>query len=207
MQLVNKVEIIISTLELNKVRGILDSVSVSGYTVIEHASGKGERGVIYDDLGREFSNSYIMTLCSDEKQRNYLIGDILPILKRIGGICLVTEVNWVSSDKLSSDINLATSVMQEVKKVEIIISSLHIEDALKILDAVSVSGYTIIKDTGGKGDRGLSSSDIDYLFSGSYLMTVCTNERQLSNLEEKITPLLKKVGGVCLVTDAKWVNH
>jgi len=32
-------------------------------------------------------------------------------------------------------------------------------------------------------------------------------EKQLNNLEKNITPLLKKVGGVCLVTDAKWVNH
>jgi hypothetical protein len=29
----------------------------------------------------------------------------------------------------------------------------------------------------------------------------------LDNLVQKITPALKKLGGMCLVTDAKWVNH
>ncbi|KAF3884009.1 transcriptional regulator [Tolypothrix bouteillei VB521301] len=97
--------------------------------------------------------------------------------------------------------------MQEVKKVEIIMDNSYIEETLKILETVSVSGYTIIKDTSGKGDRGLSCPDIDCLFSSSYIMTVCTNEKQLDSLVQKITPILKKIGGMCLVTDAKWVNH
>ncbi|GAB1545185.1 hypothetical protein NUACC21_78610 [Scytonema sp. NUACC21] len=207
MQLVNKFEIIISTLELYKVLDILDSVRISENTVIEDVSGKGERGVIYNDLGREYSNSYITTVCACEKQMHYLLGDILPILKKIGGVCLVTEANLVCSDKISDNINFASIVMQEVKRVEIILNSYHIEDALKILDSIMVSGYTVLKNTSGKGDRGISDSDIDYSFSGNYIMTVCTNERQLNNLIEKITPLLKKVGGVCLVTDSKWVSH
>ena len=207
MQLVNKVEIIISTLELNEVLSILDSVRVSGYRVIENTSGKGERGVFYNDLGREFSNSYITGICINQKQIDYVINDIIPILKRIGGICLVTEAHSIPLKQLSSDGDLAISVMQEVKKVEIVTDTFHIEDTLKMLESVNVSGYTIIKYTSGKGDRGLSCSDIDCLFSSSYILTVCTNERQLNNLVEKMTPLLQKVGGVCLVTDAKWINH
>jgi nitrogen regulatory protein PII len=207
MQQVNKVEIIISTLELREVTDILDSLQVSGYTVIENVSGKGRRGVVYNDLGRVFSNSYITTVCTQEKQISYLIGDILPILKKIGGVCLVTKASLALSDKLSNEIDCPINVMQEVKKVEIILRNSHIEDALKILDSVMVSGYTVLNNTSGKGDRGLSDSDIDYSFSGNYIMTVCTNERQLESLVEKITPILKKVGGVCLVTDAKWVNH
>lgn len=76
-----------------------------------------------------------------------------------------------------------------------------------ILDEVQVSGYTVIEETAGKGDRGISCSDFGCVFSGSYVMTVCTNEQQLNNLVERINPILKKVGGVCLVTDAKWVRH
>jgi nitrogen regulatory protein PII len=97
--------------------------------------------------------------------------------------------------------------MQDVKKVEIIIDTYHVEDVIKILDAIQVSGYTVIKDTSGKGDRGLSCTDLDCNFSSSYIITVCTNENQLNSLTEKITPLLKKVGGICIVTDAKWVLH
>lgn len=97
--------------------------------------------------------------------------------------------------------------MQDIKKVEIIIDTFHIQDALNILEQVKVSGYTVIQNTSGKGDRGISCSDLDCDFTSSYIMTVCTNEKQLNTLIELIKPLLQKVGGVCLLTDAKWVIH
>lgn len=97
--------------------------------------------------------------------------------------------------------------MQDIRKVEIIIDTFHIQDALNILEQVKVSGYTVIQNTSGKGDRGISCSDLDCDFTSSYIMTVCTNEKQLNTLIELIKPLLQKVGGVCLLSDAKWVIH
>jgi hypothetical protein len=70
-----------------------------------------------------------------------------------------------------------------------------------------VSGYTVIEDTSGKGDRGVSCSDLDCVFSSRYILTVCTDEQQLNMLLEKLTPLLKKVGGICLVSEAHWISH
>jgi nitrogen regulatory protein PII len=97
--------------------------------------------------------------------------------------------------------------MQDIRKVEIIIDTFHIQDALNILEQVKVSGYTVIQNTSGKGDRGISCSDLDCDFTSSYIMTVCTNDKQLNTLIELIKPLLQKVGGVCLLSDAKWVIH
>jgi nitrogen regulatory protein PII len=99
------------------------------------------------------------------------------------------------------------SLFETVKKVEIIVSHAYLEKTLMILDEVQVSGYTVIEDTAGKGDRGVSCSGFGCAYSGSYVMTVCTDEEQLNHLIEKVNPILKKVGGVCLVTDAKWVRH
>lgn len=96
MQEVKKVEIIISTLELDEIIDILDTIRVSGYTIVKNVSGKGERGTSYNDLGREFSNSYIMTVCTNEKQLNNLVDELLPLLKKIGGVCLITESKWVN---------------------------------------------------------------------------------------------------------------
>ncbi|BAU66648.1 Nitrogen regulatory protein P-II [Stanieria sp. NIES-3757] len=45
MQSVHKVEIIISSLKINEVLDILEKLRVSGYTVINPASGKGDRGI------------------------------------------------------------------------------------------------------------------------------------------------------------------
>lgn len=103
--------------------------------------------------------------------------------------------------------NWFQEAMLDVKKVEIIIDSSFVDNTLQLLDQAQVSGYTVIKDTAGKGDRGESCSDFNCTFSGSYIMTVCTNDKQLNYLMEKVQPLLKKVGGVCLVTDAKWIEH
>ncbi len=97
--------------------------------------------------------------------------------------------------------------MQEVKKVEIVVDAYHVDRVLDILDHVQVSGYTLIKDTDGKGDKGIACSDLDCLFSNNYIMTVCTNDEQLNALVTELTPLLKKFGGICLVTPAKWVVH
>jgi len=96
MQEVKKVEIIVSSLELDEVIQILDTIKVSGYTVIKNTYGKGDRGISYNDLGREFSNTYIMTVCTNEKQLFYLVDELLPVLKRVGGVCLVTESQWIS---------------------------------------------------------------------------------------------------------------
>ena len=97
--------------------------------------------------------------------------------------------------------------MQDVKKVEIIVDTFHIDNVLSILDQVKVSGYTVIKNTSGKGDYGIAYSSLDFEFTNSYIMTVCTDEKQLNTLVELITPLLKKFGGICLVTESKWVIH
>ncbi|HIK30850.1 MAG TPA: transcriptional regulator [Oscillatoriales cyanobacterium M59_W2019_021] len=95
--------------------------------------------------------------------------------------------------------------MQAVKKVEIIIVDLEIDAVLDILNQVKVSGYTVIKNTSRKGDRGVANDDLGTVFSNSYIMTVCTNEKQLEQLVDTVTPLLRKIGGICLVTEASWV--
>lgn len=97
--------------------------------------------------------------------------------------------------------------MLPVKKVEIIITNHEVNQALRLLDSIGVSGYTVIENAHGKGERGVTSEDIDFSFGNSYIMTVCTNEKQLQNLVDVIQPLLMKVGGVCLVSEASWVVH
>jgi nitrogen regulatory protein PII len=110
-------------------------------------------------------------------------------------------------NEITSIIESLETFMQAVKKVEIIISHSYIEDTLKILDSLGVSGYTVLENTSGKGDRGFSCDDIDCNYSGSYIMTVCTNDKQLDTLVTKMKPLLKKVGGICVITDAQWLRH
>lgn len=97
--------------------------------------------------------------------------------------------------------------MEPVKKVEIITNTLELERVIKILEKVGVSGYTIIKDVTGKGDRGRIIDDLETeALTNGYVMTVCTEDQE-HKVVEAIKPILKKYGGVCIVSDAKWIVH
>jgi nitrogen regulatory protein PII len=95
MMPVKKIEIIVDALELPTVLKLLDAAGVSGYTVIRHATGKGERGNRDGgELSGTFINSYVMTACPPEQVPS-VVESIRPILKRYGGICLVSDAEWL----------------------------------------------------------------------------------------------------------------
>lgn len=95
MQVVKKIEIITNSLELQKVLKILDNAGVSGYTIIEDVIGKGQRGRVIDDLeGHALTNGYIMTICSEE-QEHQVVEAIRPILKKFGGVCVVSDAKSI----------------------------------------------------------------------------------------------------------------
>ena len=95
MQAVKRVEIVTDTLELDRILALLDKAGVSGYTVIRNAEGKGHRGIRSgDDLTSVFQNSYVLTTCSEE-QLEKIVAAVRPVLKRIGGVCLVSDALWL----------------------------------------------------------------------------------------------------------------
>lgn len=102
---------------------------------------------------------------------------------------------------------LLDEMMQDVYKVEIIVSHDYLPKTLELLNSIPVSGYTVIEDTSGKGDRGLSCSDFYCNFNGNYIMAVCFKEEEMETLLEKVAPIIKKAGGVCVVTPSKWLIH
>lgn len=97
--------------------------------------------------------------------------------------------------------------MQHVKRLEIITEAREMREVTRVLAQQNVSGYTIVHDVTGRGERGEQFGDeLTGVFSNSYLLTTCAPE-QLDELVEAIRPLLKKRGGVCLVSDAQWLIH
>lgn len=97
--------------------------------------------------------------------------------------------------------------MKAYKKLEIITSSLDLHKVAKALDKLQVSGYTIIDDVKGKGERGLQEADgFTNLFTNSYLITAF-DPVDLDKIIEAIMPILKKSGGVAFVSDIQWIVH
>lgn len=97
--------------------------------------------------------------------------------------------------------------MHPVKRVEIITDAAEMRHIVRILEQQGISGYTIIPDVVGRGQRGMRlGDDLSSAFQNSYLLTTCEPEA-IDTLVEAIRPVLQRRGGVCLVTDAWWLRH
>jgi nitrogen regulatory protein PII len=95
--------------------------------------------------------------------------------------------------------------MKPVKRIEIVIEEIELENVVEELDRIGVVGYTIVPRAGGRGERGVRYESLQGL--GNVLMTIACDEQQAARVIEVIRPILKRYGGVCLVSDALWVIH
>lgn len=97
--------------------------------------------------------------------------------------------------------------MTPMKKVEIVTDLLELTTISRALEELGVSGYTIVRDVTGHGGRGRrTGDDITGVFQNSYVMAVCTPELA-ERIVEMIRPILKRYGGIALVSDCLWVKH
>ena len=97
--------------------------------------------------------------------------------------------------------------MQAAKRVEIICDTVEVKNVVKLLEVVGVSGYTIIRDVVGKGGRGSRrGDDLTDVFKNSMILTVC-NPEQIPDVVDAIRPILKRFGGICLISDVHFVIH
>jgi nitrogen regulatory protein PII len=95
-------------------------------------------------------------------------------------------------------------MLQSVKKIEIIVSELEVSAVLKILRKNLIKDYTVINNVSGSGEHGYSGDD---LITNSYIMIICIDLEMAERLSTAMQPLLKKLGGIFIVTDAQWIAH
>lgn len=95
--------------------------------------------------------------------------------------------------------------MKPVKRIEIVIEEIELDNVIEELDRIGVVGYTIVPRAGGRGERGVRYESVQGL--SNVLLTIACSEEQAAKVIEAIRPILKRYGGVCLVSDALWVIH
>lgn len=95
--------------------------------------------------------------------------------------------------------------MKPVKRIEIVIEEIELENIILELDRIGVVGYTIVPRASGRGERGVRYESVQGL--GNVLMTIACDDRQAAQVIDAIRPILKRYGGICLVSDAMWVIH
>ncbi len=98
--------------------------------------------------------------------------------------------------------------MHAIKKVEIIIDYLESPRLLERIKNEGITvGYTVIKEVVGSGGRGDRAGDgLSGELTNSYILIACS-EAEAQRIVEIVQPTLKRLGGVCLVSDAMWVHH
>ncbi len=95
MKPVKRIEIIIDSLDVRIVLEDLEAIGITSYSVIRNVIGSGDRGDRSGDLLNDaMSNTYILIAC-DEEQAERIVENMRPKLKRFGGMCLVSDAQWV----------------------------------------------------------------------------------------------------------------
>lgn len=97
--------------------------------------------------------------------------------------------------------------MKPIKRIELVVNAIHIEQVIEVLRSAGVTGYTIVNGASGWGDRGpLRPDGVSGVFENCVVLCAC-DEALLDPVVEKLKPILQRFGGVGLVSDAQWVLH
>lgn len=97
--------------------------------------------------------------------------------------------------------------MQPIKRIEIVIDAAHTPELIKAVKAAGATGFTLIRDVQGSGDRGDRLGDGLGNVYRNCMLIIAGPEQAAPAIVESARPLLERYGGVCLVSDAQWVKH
>jgi len=93
-----KVEIIIEVVKIPKIIRLIDSLGLSGYSIIHNVEGRGVHGMCdAQEVTDVLSNDYVLIICTNEEAQQ-LVDEIAPILKKYGGICYMSDVQKLKMD-------------------------------------------------------------------------------------------------------------
>ena len=97
--------------------------------------------------------------------------------------------------------------MKPVKRIEIIIDAPEVPELVATLRAQGVSGYSVFSAVTGGGERGERRNDEPGGGSGNACILTAVPAEDVAPLIEAVRPILKRRGGICLVSDAEWLIH
>ena len=91
-----RIEIVIEQGLAKRLADALVRAQAPGYTMLDHASGRGDRGERRaDEPTGTSTNCVFIIACNDDAVVNQILEAVRPVLSRSGGICLVSEAQWL----------------------------------------------------------------------------------------------------------------
>ncbi len=97
--------------------------------------------------------------------------------------------------------------MEQIKRIEFVIDAAHTPELVRMIKSVGATGYTLIRDVQGSGDRGDRTGDeLSNVYRNCYIIVAAGAEIE-QKLLDAARPLLERYGGMCLISDAQWLKH
>lgn len=97
--------------------------------------------------------------------------------------------------------------MTPVKRIEIVVDQAELPRLVAVLDEAGVAGYTVLRDAQGMGRRGRRGGDgLSGEFSNGVVIIAAAADEAL-RIVELVRPVLRRHGGICLMSDAQWLIH
>ncbi|MBT8343829.1 MAG: hypothetical protein KJO45_03835 [Sulfurovum sp.] len=94
-----KVEVIIESIYLNRLIELFREGDVTGYTIIRDIEGAGGHGLkTADEANDILSNTYVFTLCSEEKFTK-MIDKLRAFIDKYGGKCIILDAQVLLHSK------------------------------------------------------------------------------------------------------------
>ena len=91
-----RIEVVIEHTLARRIVDLLDDIGAPAFTLIERASGQGDRGARRgDDPTGTLSNAVFLIASEDPATTGRIVEGVRPLLARSGGICLVSDAQWL----------------------------------------------------------------------------------------------------------------
>jgi nitrogen regulatory protein PII len=94
-----------------------------------------------------------------------------------------------------------------VKRIELVVEAIEKEEVIASLKRINIRSFTIYHHVGGSGERGIRDEGVFGEKFENVTFVIACSENQVTAVIEILRPVLKRFGGMCLISDAKWVKH
>ncbi len=99
--------------------------------------------------------------------------------------------------------------LQKMKKIEIVIEAVRLDQVIAIIDRAGASGYTVISSVAGRGHRGRrAGGGLTDIFKNAMVITM-VEETVAARILGEIEKLIQNFAGMAAVTDAEvlWPDY
>ncbi|MDP8568054.1 P-II family nitrogen regulator [Methylophilus aquaticus] len=94
-----------------------------------------------------------------------------------------------------------------VKRIELVVEAIEKQEVISRLESINIRSFTLYQHVGGYGERGIPDAGAFGEKFENVTFVIACSENHLQTVIEALRPILKRYGGMCLVSDAKWILH